>query len=230
MGHINTEYIENILKDKRPKVFVETGTFKGGIPQRMLMDGTFDKWDKVYTIELNNEMCKIASKRYSLFEKGENFNTDTDERDESFNDRKEFFNGKLVLLQGDSSERIKDILEEVNEPIAFWLDAHAGSKEGYSRGEVDCPLIQELELIKNHKIKNHFIAVDDADMLGEVQYKDNEIVCDYSEIKRENVLKILEQEFENKYEVNITQPFGQQMLVAVPSEKISNDDNWWLER
>ena len=58
MGHIDTEYVETLLDDKRPKVFVETGTFKGGIPQRMLMDGTFDKWNKVYTIELNRELYK----------------------------------------------------------------------------------------------------------------------------------------------------------------------------
>ena len=48
-------------------VFIETGTFKGGIPQRMLEDGSFGQWTKIYTIELNLEMCKIASKRYSLF-------------------------------------------------------------------------------------------------------------------------------------------------------------------
>tara|TARA_Y100000590_G_scaffold401769_1_gene486904 strand:+ start:2770 stop:3459 length:690 start_codon:yes stop_codon:yes gene_type:complete len=228
MGHINTEYVETLLNEKRPKVFVETGTFKGGIPQRMLMDGTFDKWDKVYTIELNNEMCKIASKRYSLFEKGQPFNTDTDEKDESFNKRKEFFGGKLVLIQGDSGEKLEEILSEVDEPIVFWLDAHAGSKEGYERGEVDCPLLQELELIKNHKIKNHFIAVDDANMLGQLQVKDGETVCDYTSITMDKVKEKMSQ-FEVDYTIDITKPFGQDMLVATPRETIfaGSNDNWW---
>ena len=84
MGHITTEYINTLSKDK-PSVFIETGTFKGGIPQLMLEDGTFNQWEKIYTIELNEEMCKIASKRYSLYEAGQPFDRDTDEKDETFN-------------------------------------------------------------------------------------------------------------------------------------------------
>ena len=225
MGQITTEFINNKIKDK-PKVFVETGTFKGGIPQRMLMDGTFGEWDKVYTIELNPEMCKVASKRYSLFEKGGNFDTNTDEKDETFNNRKEFFNGKLVLLQGDSSERIKDVLDEVDEPIAFWLDAHAGAKEGYARGEFDCPLIQELEAIKNHKIKNHFISVDDADLFGQVQYKDGEVVCDYSNVTRDTIKNIL-LEMNPMFSIDYVSPFGQLMLTAYEKSLVGNEKSWW---
>ena len=128
MGHITTEYINTLSKDK-PSVFIETGTFKGGIPQLMLEDGTFNQWEKIYTIELNEEMCKIASKRYSLYEAGQPFDRDTDEKDETFNGRKEFFGGKLVLIQGDSGKKLKDVLSEINEPCVFWLDAHAGAKK-----------------------------------------------------------------------------------------------------
>ena len=230
MGHINTEYVETLLNEKRPKVFVETGTFKGGIPQRMLMDGTFDKWDKVYTIELNNEMCKVASKRYSLYEEMGvgNFNRDTEDKDETFDSRKEYFNSKLVLLQGDSSDKLKDVITEVDEPIAFWLDAHAGAKEGYARGEVDCPLIAELEAIKTHSINNHFIAIDDADLFGQVQYKDNQIVCDYSDVTREVVEKLL-LEINPMFTIEYVSPFGQLMLVAYVKNVIESKSGWWTE-
>ena len=70
MGHIETNIIQNFVFDNNnPKIFIETGTFKGGTPQFMLDDGSFEYWKKIYTMEINPEMCKIASKRYSLYEK-----------------------------------------------------------------------------------------------------------------------------------------------------------------
>lgn len=35
-------------------------------------------------------------------------------------------------------------IKKLNAPITFWLDAHSGNQ---------CPLIEELEQIKRHKIK-----------------------------------------------------------------------------
>jgi len=227
MGQIDTKFINSKTKNK-PKVFVETGTFAGGIPQKMLDDGTFSEWGKVYTIELNNEMCKVASNRYSQYENvgvGK-FDRNTNDKDESFDSRKEYFNGKLVLLQGDSSNRLKDVIDEVDEPIAFWLDAHAGAKEGYARGEVDCPLIKELEIIKSHSIKNHFISIDDADLFGQVQYKDGEVVCDYSDITRERVEKLL-LEINPMFTIEYVTPFGQLMLVAYEKDVIESESGWW---
>ena len=227
MGQIDTKFINKTINNK-PKVFVETGTFAGGIPQKMLDDGSFSEWDKIYTIELNNDMCKVASKRYFLYDElgvGK-FNRDTDDKDETFNSRKEYFNGKLILLQGHSSDRLKDVIDEVSEPIAFWLDAHAGAKEGYARGEVDCPLINELEVIKHHSIKNHFIAIDDADLFGQVQYKDGEVVCDYSDITRERVEKLL-LEINSLFSIEYVSPFGQPMLIAYEKSVIKSKSEWW---
>ena len=231
MGHITTDFINSFSKNK-PSVFVETGTFKGGIPQRMLQDGTFNEWEKIYTIELNEEMCKIASKRYSLYESGGSFNQDTDEKDETFKDRKEFFGGKLVLVQGDSGEKLKDVLSEIHEPCVFWLDAHAGAKEGYARGEVDCPLIEELDVISNHNIKNHIITVDDADLLGQIQYNGGDIVCDYSDMTREKVESMLKS-INSDFSVSYPEPFGQSMLVSLEREVFENQkiksSSWFLK-
>jgi hypothetical protein len=162
-------------------------------------------------------MCKIASKRYSLYEEGKPFDRDTDEKDETFNGRKEFFDGKLVLVQGDSAEKLNEVLSEINEPCVFWLDAHAGAKEGYARGEVDCPLIQELEAISKHSIKNHVITVDDASLLGQVQYNNGEVVCDYSDITKERVESILNN-INPKFSVSYPSPFNQLMLVSLENE------------
>ena len=71
MGYILPVIYHSISSDHKqdtPKVFVETGTFMGGIPHRMLeTNGNFNPFDKLYTIELGEEICKVASNRYKLF-------------------------------------------------------------------------------------------------------------------------------------------------------------------
>ena len=73
MGYILPEIYQSICHENNlelPKIFIETGTFKGGIPHRMLETyGTFDPFEKIYTIEIDEDICKVASKRYKLFEK-----------------------------------------------------------------------------------------------------------------------------------------------------------------
>ena len=230
MGQIKTDYIKKISTDF-PKIFVETGTFLGGIPLMSLVDKSFDDWTKMYTIELSEKCCKIASTRYKLYEefgKGHDFKEQwSKEEDNNFNNRETYFNDKLHLLHGDSAERLKDVLDEVDDKCAFWLDAHAGAKGAYARGEVDCPLIQELELIKSHHIKDHVIAIDDAHLFGQKQMKDGEIVCDYSKITKEvvgNMIKSINKD----YIIDYVQPYGQLMLVAyISSDNVSDTSTWW---
>jgi len=233
MGQINTDFIETLPIDK-PNIFVETGTYLGGVPLMMLADKSFIKWNKIYTIELSEKCCKIASKRYELYEKlgldhnfQENWSGDSDE---NFSDRKSYFNDKLTLLHGDSVNRLKDVLDEVDEQCSFWLDAHSGSKELFAKGEIDCPLIQELELISSHHIKDHFIAIDDVHLFGRTQNKNGEIICDYSTITRERVENIIKG-ININYTIKYTSPFGQLMLVAYvnPKDIVSATSSWWLK-
>ena len=228
MGHITTDYIKSLHKDI-PNIFIETGTFKGGIPQKMLEDGTFNQWNKVYTIELSMDMCKIASKRYSLFEEGKSFDVRTNEMDETFSGRKEFFDGKLVLIQGDSSKKLEEVLSEIDEPCVFWLDAHAGSKKGYARGDVDCPLINELTIIKKFNKHKHLITIDDADIFGRIQKIGDKVVCDYSAITKPTVESLIE-DIDSNFSINYPSPFGQLMLTAINrSEDVETKSVWWME-
>ena len=225
MGYILPEIYQSISSDYKqdtPKVFVETGTFMGGIPHRMLeTNGNFNPFDKLYTIELGKEICKVASKRYRLFEehKGDlsKFNFHTDEKDESFRDSEYYFNNKLKLICGDSSEVLKDVLSELDEPACFWLDAHAGASK-YARGDKDVPLLKELEAISNHHIKNHVIAIDDAHMFG-IQQLDSKgnVTCDYSDVPYERVKeKILS--INKNYDVGIYKPYDMEMVLAIVNE------------
>lgn len=63
-------------------------------------------------------------------------------------------NQNVHLLFGDSSLVLSEILSIINVPITFWIDAH------YYEASI-CPLLQEIEAIRNHHIKTHTLMIDD---------------------------------------------------------------------
>jgi len=71
---------------------------------------------------------------------------------------KNYNNIKLYL--GLSENILANMIEDINVPITFWLDAHfAGGDQ--CCGQQYSPILKELEIIKNHRIKNHTILIDD---------------------------------------------------------------------
>jgi len=56
-------------------------------------------------------------------------------------------------LLGDSAKLLEVVMKLIDEPVTFWLDAHVGASS--------TPIMKELEIIKNHPIKNHTILIDD---------------------------------------------------------------------
>ena len=222
MGYILPEIYQSISSDfekDMPKVFIETGTFKGGVPHRMLeTNGNFNPFEKLYTIELSEDICRVASKRYKLFMENDGdlskFDFHTDEKDESFSGSEYYFDNKLKLICGDSSEVLKDVLSELDEPACFWLDAHAGASK-YARGDCDVPLLKELDVISKHHIKNHILAIDDAHMLGKQQLDSNgNVTCDYSDIPYELVKDKIKNINQN-YDVGIYKPYEMEMVLAI---------------
>jgi hypothetical protein len=129
------EYKQLIIKsyrDKyRTKIFIETGTYLG---ETVLFSSSLFK--QIYSIELD---VKLASQAI-----------------EKFKDQKQ-----IQILQGDSSDKLKEVLEIIQEPALFWLDGHYS--EGITaKGVLNTPIIQELNCIKGHSIKKHVILIDDA--------------------------------------------------------------------
>ena len=91
-----------------------------------------------YAVDLGFEdifSCELSESRYNICM-------------EKFKD-----NDNVHLWLGDSRDCVKEILKKVDKKAIFWLDAHA---EG---GGV--PTMEELDMIKDHHIKDHTIVIDD---------------------------------------------------------------------
>ena len=102
----------------------------------------------------------------------------------------------------------------IDQPCCFWLDAHSGAQQ-YARGNQDVPLLTELDIIKNHQIKDHIIAIDDAHLFGKIQYdKDGNISCDYSNVTFDLVKEKL-LEINPNYDVGLYAPYQMEMIIAV---------------
>jgi site-specific DNA-cytosine methylase len=62
-------------------------------------------------------------------------------------------NPDIHLLLGDTVKVLGVLLRYIEEPVTFWLDAHKGNGKS--------PLLQELEIIRNHPVKTHTLLIDD---------------------------------------------------------------------
>jgi hypothetical protein len=123
--------IKKYQADFQLHTLIETGTFLGDT-----IAATSKLFDQVYSIELSDELYKLAKKR---FEK----------------------TGKITIKHGDSGDMIKEILDHITQPCLFWLDGHY-SEGNTAKGQLNTPIIKELTHIFNNKIKGHVILIDDA--------------------------------------------------------------------
>ncbi|NOY66524.1 MAG: class I SAM-dependent methyltransferase [Gammaproteobacteria bacterium] len=67
----------------------------------------------------------------------------------------------VTIYQGDSGELLGDILKSIHEPCIFWLDGHY-SGGVTAEGKSYTPILDELDKIFKHSIKDHVILIDDV--------------------------------------------------------------------
>jgi hypothetical protein len=112
-------------------IFVETGSYVGD----GIKNAIFAGFESIHSIELADKHYNYCK---ALFK----------------------YNNAVQLHHGDSVDKLPGILSNLTQPVTFWLDAH------YSGGDTNfvnslTPLMKELEIIKNHHIKEHTILIDD---------------------------------------------------------------------
>jgi hypothetical protein len=121
----------SLFKKYLKRVFVETGSYRGdGI--QLALDAGFEQ---VYSIEIAMDLFIQCSFRFAGID-------------------------NIHLFNGDSAVILPSLLNEIEEPVTFWLDGHY-PECGYDVMSYLSPLLYELEAIKNHKIKTHTILIDD---------------------------------------------------------------------
>lgn len=124
-----------VLKKYISPVFVETGSYDGRTIQQALDVG----FERVISVEIDHDMIQICRERFQL-------------------------DPRVEIWEGDSIDKLWDMIKDLNEPITYWLDAHL--QEGVS-GRVKVPLIEELNIISQHPlIQDSIIMVDDRRLFG----------------------------------------------------------------
>lgn len=123
--------IANRAREFRLTWFVETGTFFGD-----MIYANRRRFEKLYSIELDPRLFERATRRFRGYP-------------------------HIRLLQGDSGEQIKVVLQELEKPALFWLDAHY-SGGITAHGRTMTPIFDEIREVLTHRIKTHVVVVDDA--------------------------------------------------------------------
>ncbi|OGH88684.1 MAG: hypothetical protein A3J93_01140 [Candidatus Magasanikbacteria bacterium RIFOXYC2_FULL_42_28] len=126
---------ERIIKKYRRQfginTLVESGTFLGD-----MIAATLQNFKRLYSIEVSSKLAIQAKQRFDA-EK------------------------KVTIIEGDSGKVMASLLQQINEPVLFWLDGHY-SAGITGKGELETPIYKELDTILNHQIKNHIVLIDDA--------------------------------------------------------------------
>ncbi|MBI2196495.1 hypothetical protein HYU45_02665 [Candidatus Daviesbacteria bacterium] len=106
----------------------------------MMVKAVKNNFSKIYTIELDKKLFKNAKRKFAHLK-------------------------QVKVINGDSSKILPRLLKKINQPALFWLDAHY-SKGITAKGSKNTPIAAELTFILNHKITNHVILIDDADVFN----------------------------------------------------------------
>lgn len=147
--------IDQYRRDFGLRTLVETGTFLGDTVEFFK-----DRFDRIYSIELSEELFAEASKRFQ--------------------------NSKhITILQGDSGVLLQSLVKTINAPTLFWLDGHYSSEFYYgdryiktARGEKVTPILAELDAVLNDD-HLHVILIDDARLFnGDWEYPELKTIYD----------------------------------------------------
>jgi hypothetical protein len=113
------------------KVLIETGTYLGN-----MIKSTKNTFERIYSIELDDMFYLRAIRKFKEYK-------------------------HISIIQGDSGEKLKEVLKAINQPVLYWLDAHHfGGITG--KGIENTPIIKELEQIFSHNNPDDLILIDDA--------------------------------------------------------------------
>jgi len=133
---IKVRAVLNSARRHNIHVLVETGTCLGEMVRKCRR-----RFQRIYTIELSEQLAAEAAKRLANY-------------------------SHVEVLQGDSADLLPQVVAQLNEPAVFWLDAHY-SGGMTAKGVTECPLERELRAIALGGRRHHVILIDDARLMGQ---------------------------------------------------------------
>lgn len=120
------------------RVFVETGTYRG----RGILQAIEAGFEEIHSFENWDKFYKMARKSFKRHRK------------------------QVFLHFGDSATELWGVISKIDRPITFWLDAHDATDPKSKPFVKNSPLMEELDQIQKHPIKDHIILIDDMDLCG----------------------------------------------------------------
>ena len=127
--NLKRELLRAVAKEHGLRVFVETGTYMGETAWALRQE-----LDRIETIELEPTLARLARIRFKRV-------------------------SNVHVHEGDSAAVLPKILEALNEPALFWLDAHPSTDR--TARDAPIPLQAELAAIGRHPVGGHVVLVDD---------------------------------------------------------------------
>lgn len=101
-----------------------------------MVNATQDLFQEIYTIEIDSWLHQRAQREFAR-------------------------RSHIHLLLGDSKDVLSRLMPDLRQPALFWLDGHfCGGITG--QGDLETPILGELECIFRHPVPGHVLLIDDA--------------------------------------------------------------------
>lgn len=131
---VKQQVIRFYQKKYQYQILIETGTYLGD-----MVWAQKDIFNKIYSIELGEDLWKVAVNRFKNYP-------------------------HITLLQGDSGKVLNDVVLHLDKEAIFWLDGHY-SAGITAKGDKECPIFEELSAIFRSKL-DHVLLIDDASLFN----------------------------------------------------------------
>jgi len=95
-----------------------------------------DAFDQIYSIELDDDLFAEAARRFARYP-------------------------HISIRHGVSGSVLPVLLSTIAVPCLFWLDGHYCASVS-AKGQVETPIVHELEAILRHRTPGHAVLIDDA--------------------------------------------------------------------
>jgi hypothetical protein len=123
------------------KFFVEAGCYDGEGVRRAIDEGCFERIYAIEPVHRFYERCVQCFAEHS----------------------------QVTILEGEPSRVLPELLQKIDQPATFWLDGHYSAIPHFDN-KTQIPILQELDAIHHHDIKNHTILIDHARLFGTIDF------------------------------------------------------------